>query len=40
MLQSALAEEVAAYIERHQEALDERGHRLVVRNDNDQKEAA
>ena len=32
MLQSALAEEVAAYIERHQEELDERGHRLVVRN--------
>ena len=32
MLQSALAEEVAAYIERHQDQLDERGHRLVVRN--------
>ena len=32
MLQSALAEEVAAYIERHEDELDERGHRLVVRN--------
>ena len=32
MLQSALATEVAAYIERHQDELDERGHRLVVRN--------
>ena len=32
MLQSALAEEVAAYIERHQDELDEREHRLVVRN--------
>jgi transposase-like protein len=32
MLQSALTEEVAAYIERHQDKLDERGHRLVVRN--------
>ena len=34
MLQSALAEEVAAYIERHEDELDERGHRLVVRNGN------
>jgi transposase-like protein len=32
MLQSALSEEVAAYIERCQDELDERGHRLVVRN--------
>ncbi len=32
MLQSALSEEVVAYIERHQDELDERGHRLVVRN--------
>ena len=32
MLQSALATEVAAYIERHQDELDEREHRLVVRN--------
>jgi phage host-nuclease inhibitor protein Gam len=32
MLQSALATEVAAYIERHQDELDERGLRLVVRN--------
>ena len=32
MLQSALAEEVAAYIVRHEDELDERGHRLVVRN--------
>jgi putative transposase len=32
MLQRALAEEVAAYIERHQNEFDERGHRLVVRN--------
>jgi transposase-like protein len=32
MLQSALATEVAAYIERHQNEFDERGHRMVVRN--------
>lgn len=32
MLQRTLADEVAAYIERHQDEFDERGHRLVVRN--------
>lgn len=32
MLQSAIEAEVARYIEAHQEVLDERGHRLVVRN--------
>lgn len=32
MLQSALATEVAAYIERYQDELDEGEHRLVVRN--------
>ncbi len=32
MLVAALQEEVAAYIERHQEAVDEQGRRLVVRN--------
>jgi putative transposase len=32
MLQRAIEEEVAAYIERHAELRDEEGHRLVVRN--------
>ena len=32
MLAVALEEEVAGYIERHQEEVDDRGHRLVVRN--------
>ena len=32
MLQSALATEVASYIERHQDELNEQGHRMVVRN--------
>ena len=32
MLATALQEEVAAYIERHEGELDEKGHRLVVRN--------
>ncbi len=32
MLAAALEEEVASYIDRHQDECDERGHRLVVRN--------
>jgi len=32
MLQTAIEQEVAAYIETHQFALDDQGHRLVVRN--------
>jgi len=32
MLMTALEEEVASYIERHKEEVDEQGHRLVVRN--------
>ena len=32
MLQAAIKEEVAAYINAHQELHDEHGHRLVVRN--------
>ena len=32
MLQAAIEEEVAAYIEAHQGLRDEQGHRLVVRN--------
>jgi transposase-like protein len=32
MLLAALQEEVAAYVERHKDAVDEEGHRLVVRN--------
>ena len=32
MLQAAIEEEVAAYINAHQELHDEHGHRLVVRN--------
>lgn len=32
MLQRAIEQEVAAYIEAHQHLLDEKGHRLVVRN--------
>ena len=32
MLQKAIEDEVAQYVERHKEAVDEKGHRLVVRN--------
>ena len=32
MLQAAIEEEVAAYIDTHQDLRDEHGHRLVVRN--------
>ncbi len=32
MLQAAIEEEVAAYIEAHQDLRDEHGHRMVVRN--------
>jgi putative transposase len=32
MLQHAIEQEVAEYVEKHQDCLDEKGHRLVVRN--------